>query len=104
MRQGEIRPRLDTGPHAAYVVVLSGPRYLSAGKGRVVVCRVVPGVIPDDFTSMHRVRYRDNDGTETIGVAVPDLIHWIPESGLGDPVGTVTDLPALQNLVTALFR
>ncbi|NNH72345.1 toxin [Nocardia uniformis] len=104
MQQGEIRPRRDAGPPTSYVVVLSGPRYLSAGKGRVVVCRIVPGVVPDDFTSVHRVRYRDPDGTETIGVAVPDLVHWIPESGLGEPVGTVSDLPALVNLVGALFR
>lgn len=104
VRQGEIRPRLDTGTTTPYVVVLSGPRYLSAGKGRVVVCRIVPGVVPDDFTSVHRVRYLDADDTHTIGIAVPDLIDWMPESGLGEPVGTVTDLPALVNTATALFR
>lgn len=68
------------------------------------MCRIVPGTIPDDFTSMHRVRYRDSEGTDTIGIAIPDLIDWMPESGLGDAVGTVADLPALMNTVSALFR
>lgn len=104
MQQGEIRSRLDAGPVTAYVVVLSGPRYLAAKKGRAVVCRVVPGVVPEDFTSVHRVRYRDANGTDTIGVAVPDLIHWIPESGLGPVAGHVTDLPELLRTAGALFR
>jgi hypothetical protein len=104
VQQGEIRPRLDAGSPVGYVVVLSGPRYLAAKKGRVVVCRVVPGVVPEDFTSVHRVRYRDSGGTDTIGVAVPDLIHWIPGSGLGEVAGQVTDLPKLLNTVGALFR
>ncbi|MFE6862041.1 toxin [Nocardia sp. NPDC057668] len=104
MQQGEIRPRRDAGQPISYVVVLSGPRYIAAGKGRVVVCKVVPGVVPDDFATMHRVRYRDENGVDTIGVAVPDLIAWIPESGLGDPVGAVTDSDALMRTVGALFR
>ncbi|MFJ4654133.1 toxin [Nocardia sp. NPDC088792] len=95
---------MDAGSPAAYVVVLSGPRYLAAKKGRVVVCRVVPGVVPEDFTSVHRVRYRDEKGTDTIGVAVPDLIHWIPESGLGQVAGLVADMPELLRTVGALFR
>ncbi|MQY18722.1 hypothetical protein [Nocardia macrotermitis] len=41
---------------------------------------------------------------ETTGVAVPDLIGWMPESGLGEPVGLVTDMPALLRVVGALFR
>ncbi|MEG8182570.1 toxin [Nocardia terpenica] len=104
MQQGEIRARLDAGSPTAYVVVVSGQRYLAAKKGRVVVCRVVPGVVPEDFTSVHRVRYRDDSGTDTIGVAVPDLIQWIPESGLGPVAGVVSDLPELLRIVNALFR
>ena len=50
VRQGEIRRRLDTaGPVPLYVMVLSGPNYLAANTGRVVVCRVVPGASPEDF-------------------------------------------------------
>ncbi|RDI61716.1 hypothetical protein [Nocardia pseudobrasiliensis] len=87
-----------------HVLVLSGPRYLAAGKGRVVVCQVVPGAVPDDFTSVCRVSYRDADGVDTIGLAVPDLIDWYPMSALGDRVGMVSDTTALIRLVEALFR
>ncbi|MFI9509474.1 hypothetical protein [Nocardia sp. NPDC052566] len=105
MRQGEIR-RLVAAKSVApiYVLVLSGPRYLAAGKGRVVVCQVVPGVVPDDFTSVHRVSYRDADGTDTIGLAIPDLIDWYPVAALGEPVGAATDTAAVVRLAEALFR
>ncbi|CRK59689.1 hypothetical protein [Alloactinosynnema sp. L-07] len=87
-----------------HVLVLSGARYLAAGKGRVIVCHVVPGAVPDDFTSVHRVRYQTEEGVDTIGLAVPDLIDWYPASALGEPVGSVSDIGPVMRLVDALFR
>lgn len=104
MRQGEIRRLLATASAVpVHVLVLSGARYLAAGKGRVVVCQVVPGAVPEDFTSVHRVRYQ-SDGVDTIGLAVPDLIDWYPASALGEPVGSVPDMAPVVRLVDALFR
>ena len=104
MRQGEIRPLLATASTVPiHVLVLSGPRYLAAGKGRVVVCRVLPGAVPDDFTSVHRVSYQPDGGVDTIGLAVPDLIDWYPASALGEPVGLVPDMGPVVRLVGALF-
>lgn len=105
MRQGEIRRLLaTTSVVPIYVLVLSGPRYLAAGKGRVVACQVVPGVVPDDFTSVHRVSYQPEAGVDTIGLAVPDLIDWYPASALGEPVGSVPDMAPMVRLAEALFR
>lgn len=105
MRQGEIRRLLaTTSTVPIHVLVLSGPRYLAAGKGRVVVCQVVPGAVPDDFTSVYRVSYRPEGGVDTIGVAVPDLIDWYPASALGEPAGSVPDIGPVVRLVDALFR
>ncbi|MGH8922502.1 MAG: hypothetical protein ACRD0H_29890 [Actinomycetes bacterium] len=105
MRQGEIRRLLATASTVPlHVLVLSGPRYLAAGKGRVVVCRVIPGAVPDDFTSVHRIRYQPENGVDTMGLAVPDLIDWYPVSALGEPVGFVLDMGPLLRLVDALFR
>lgn len=70
-----------------HVLVLSGAQYLAADKGRVVVCQVIPGAVPDDFTAVHRVRYQPENELDTIGLAVPDLIDWYPVSALGEPVG-----------------
>lgn len=105
MRQGEIRRLLATASTVpVHVLVLSGARYLAAGKGRVVVCQVVPGAVPEDFTSVHRVRYQSEGGVDTIGLAVPDLIDWYPASALGEPVGSVPDMGPVVRLVDALFR
>ncbi|MBV9843668.1 MAG: hypothetical protein JOZ47_01150 [Kutzneria sp.] len=106
LRQGEIRQVLAIkAPVAIHVAVLSGAAYLEAGKGRCVVCRVLPGAVPDDFTSVHRVTYRTAAGIDTIGLAVPDLIEWYPASALGEQVlGTVQNMSKLLALVEALFR
>jgi len=105
LRQGEIRRLLaTTSVIPIHVLVLSGPRYLAAGKGRVVACQVVPGAVPDDFTSVHRVSYQPDPGVDTIGLAVPDLIDWYPAAALGDPVGSVPDMGPVIRLVDALFR
>jgi hypothetical protein len=105
LKQGEIRRLLATASTVPiYALVLSGPRYLAAGKGRVVVCQVVPGVVPDDFTSVHRVSYQSEGGVDTIGLAVPDLIDWYPTSALGEPVGSVLDMAPVVRLMESLFR
>lgn len=105
MKQGEIRPLLaDISPTRRYVLVVSGPNYLAAGKGRVVACKVVPGVVPDEFTSVHRVSYRAEDGVDTIGLAVPDLIDWYPAAAMGEPVGHVSDMAPVIKLLTSLLR
>jgi len=69
-------------------MVLSGPSHLAGDTGRVVVCRVLPGASPDDFSGFHRVSYTV-DGVSTIGLAVPELIV----TGTGDLAG-----------IAALFR
>jgi hypothetical protein len=103
VRQGEIRQRLDTSSVTAqHVLVLSGPNHLAAETGRVIVCRVLPGVVPEDFAGVHRIRYIV-DGVTTIGIVVPELITWLPRSGLSEPVGLVTDPRPVLNLVYALF-
>lgn len=105
MRQGEIRRLLaTTSVVPIYVLVLSGPRYLAAGKGRVVACQVVPGTVPDDFTSVHRVSYQPEAGVDMIGLAVPDLIGRYPASALGEPVGSAPNMGPVVCLVDALFR
>jgi hypothetical protein len=103
VRQGEIRYRLDTSsPTPQHVLVLSGPNHLAADTGRVIVCRVLPGVLPDDFAGVHRISYTA-DGVTTIGIVVPELIGWLPSSGLSEPVGLVADLRPVRALVDALF-
>jgi len=103
VQQGEIRQRLDiASPLPQYVLVLSGENHLAASTGRVIVCRVLAGVSPEDFAGFHRVSYTV-EGVTTIGVAVPELIAWLPRSGLAEPVGLVTDTHALRTVVTALF-
>jgi hypothetical protein len=105
LRQGQIRRLLSAASAVdLHVLVLSGSRYLAAGKGRVVACQVVPGAVPEDFTSVHRVRYQPAGGVDTIGLAVPDLIDWYPASALGEPVGFVADMGPMVRLVDALFR
>jgi len=104
VRQGEIRRRLDTVGVPWYVMVLSGPNHLAADTGRVVVCRVVPGTLPEDFVAgVQRVSYTDDNGVTTNGIAVPELIEWYPRSALSKPVGLATNVQACLSLVKALF-
>jgi hypothetical protein len=103
VRQGEIRQRLDTNsPTPQHVLVLSGPSHLGADTGRAIVCRVLPGSVPENFAGVHRVTYLV-DGVTTIGLAVPELLAWLPRSGLSEPVGLVTDMVPVLGLVDALF-
>ncbi len=103
MRQGEIRQRLDLESSIPqYVLVLSGRTYLAGPTGRVIVCRVLPGA-SEDFPGVQRISYAV-DGVTTIGVAVPELMTWLPRSGLAEPVGLVTDMRPILGLVHALFE
>lgn len=40
----------------------------------------------------------------TVGLVVPELLAWLPRSGLSEPVGLATDLRPVVDLVHALFR
>ncbi len=104
MRQGEIRQRLDTiAAVPQYVLVVSGPIYNTADTGRVIACRVLPGVLPEDFAGVHAVTHINPDGISTIGIAVPELLDWYPRSALSAPVGLVADMRPVMTLVQSLF-
>lgn len=104
MRQGEIRRRLDTvAAVPQHVLVVSGPIYNSVDTGRVIACRVLPGVTPEDFNGVHPVSYTGTDGVSTIGIAVPELMDWYPRSALSVPVGVVADMRPVMALVHSLF-
>lgn len=104
MRQGEIRARLDRGvPGLFPMLVLSGPHHLAADGGRVVVCPVLPGVEPDDYAGVHRVTYNDPHGTDTIGLAVPELLTWLPASAFGMAIGYVRHMGPILATVRALL-
>ena len=85
-------------------MVLSGANHLAAETGRVVVCRVIPGAAPEDFTAVHSVSYTNADGMSSIGLAVPELVEWYPRSALSEPVGFLRDVRPVLNLVRALFE
>jgi hypothetical protein len=104
LRQGEIRQLLSISSQIPqYAVVLSGPIHLSANTGRVITCRVIPGVARADFAGVQQVTYTGPDGVTTIGLAVPELVEWHPASGLGPSVGTVSTPHSLLRLVRSLF-
>jgi hypothetical protein len=86
------------------MLVLSGPSHLAADTGRVVVCRVLPGSVPEDFAGVHSVTYTNADGVSTIGVAVPELVAWLPRSALSAPVGLVANMRPVLTLVRSLFE
>lgn len=104
MKQGEIRKRLDMPAGALFpVMVLSGEAYNKAAKGRVVLCPVVPGISAADYATVHRVAYTDDDGTDTIGLAIPEMIFWLPVSALSEPIGFTKDFRPVLDTVQALF-
>jgi hypothetical protein len=104
VRQGEIR-LLNAVPAGSPppVLVLSGAAYNLAGKGRVIVCKIVPGSVPEEFTTVHRVVYTGADGTDVIALAVPELIDWFPVSALSEPVGLVRNMRPVLATVGSLF-
>jgi hypothetical protein len=104
VRQGEIRQRLNTTATVPqYVLVVSGPIYNTVDTGRVITCRVLPGVLPEDSAGVHAVTYINPDGISTTGIAVPELLDWYPRSALSAPVGLVADMRPVMTVVHSLF-
>lgn len=89
---GDIAPRRDT-EQELYVVVLSNVIHLAAGTGRVIACPFIPGRIPEESLAMV-VSVKQPDG-----VALPELIQWLPISALDAPIGSV-GVPALRETAT----
>ncbi|PND54181.1 toxin [Mycobacterium sp. ENV421] len=79
---GDIAPRRDTN-HEVYVVVLSNAIHLSANTGRIITCPFIPGQIPDTAMALV-VAVRQPEG-----VALPELVQWLPASALDEPIGNV---------------
>jgi mRNA-degrading endonuclease toxin of MazEF toxin-antitoxin module len=80
VRQGEIWER---GDRPILALILSSDLYNEAGPGRVIVCPVVPGepLPADEFTA-------DVPITAPLkGMVLPELIEWLPASGLTHPRG-----------------
>jgi mRNA-degrading endonuclease toxin of MazEF toxin-antitoxin module len=98
MAPGDIAPRQDSA-RELYVAVLSNAIHLSANTGRVIICPFIPGRIPDDAVAMV-VPINQPEGT-----LLPELVQWLPNSALGEPIGTV-DAAALReatSMVAALI-
>jgi mRNA-degrading endonuclease toxin of MazEF toxin-antitoxin module len=94
---GDIAPRRDTN-HEVYVVVLSNSIHLAADTGRVITCPYIPGQIPDTALALV-VRVGQPEG-----VALPELVQWLPTAALDEPIGNVgmTALRETTTLMTAL--
>ena len=95
---GDIAPRED-GSRELYVAVLSNSIHLAANTGRVITCPFIPGRIPDDAMAMV-VLIGQPEGT-----LLPELVHWLPSSALGEPIGTVgaAALGEAASIVAALI-
>lgn len=84
MRQGEIWER---GDRPALALILSSDLYNEAGPGRVIVCPVVPGepIPAEGFTTDVPI------SSPLKGTVLPELIEWLPGSGLTHPRGAVSE-------------
>lgn len=94
---GDITPLRDTDQEL-YVVVLSNAIHLAAATGRVITCPFIPGEIPSDTMSVvATVRQPE-------GVALPELIQWLPAAALDEPIGNLgsTALAGISATVKAL--
>lgn len=98
MRPGDILPRRDAR-NGIFVIVLSNPIHLAAETGRVIVCPYIPGEIPNATMAMV-VPVTDPDG-----VALPELVQWLPISALDEPIGNIgpTALRETTAMVAALI-
>ncbi|OBB94616.1 hypothetical protein [Mycolicibacterium peregrinum] len=98
IRPGDIVPRRDT-KNEMFVIVLSNPIHLAAETGRVITCPYIPGEIPNATMAMV-VPVRDPNG-----VALPELVQWLPTAALDQPVGNIgpTALHATTTMVAALI-
>lgn len=78
---GDVAPRRDSNTEL-YVVVLSNAIHLAAGTGRVIVCPFIPG---GTTTGMAMVV----TAPRPAGVALPELVQWLPEVALDQPIGNI---------------
>ena len=95
---GDIAPRQDSS-RELFVAVLSNSIHLAADTGRVITCPFIPGQVPDDAMAMV-VPISQPEGT-----LLPELVHWLPRSALGEPIGHVgpAALTEAASIVTALI-
>lgn len=80
---GAIAPRRDSS-HDLYVAVLSNSIHLAANTGRLITCPFIPGRVPEDTMAM--VVAVD----QPKGTLLPELVQWLPNSAIGEPVGTLS--------------
>ncbi|MXP20235.1 toxin [Gordonia sp. HNM0687] len=95
---GDIAPRRDTDS-TIYVVVLSNSIHIAADTGRIIVCPYIPGPIPEGTMAMVVAV------GEPEGVALPELVQWLPVTALDDPIGNIgaEALRQAVGLMTALI-
>lgn len=98
MRQGEVWER---GDRPTLALVLSSDLYNEAGPGRVIVCPVIPGeaVPTDEFAGDVPI------AAPLVGTVLPELIEWLPASGLTHPRGALsgTDWQHVDQVVRAVL-
>ncbi|NUR63880.1 MAG: type II toxin-antitoxin system PemK/MazF family toxin [Catenulispora sp.] len=98
MRQGEIWER---GDRPTLALVLSSDLYNEAGPGRVIVCPVIPGepLPAEEFATDITIV------NPLAGTVLPELIEWLPASGLTHPRGAVSrpDWQKVDQVVRAVL-
>lgn len=98
MRQGEIWER---GDRPTLALVLSSDLYNEAGPGRVIVCPVVLGepLPTEEFAADVSI------AAPLKGTVLPELIEWLPASGLTHPCGAVSapDWQRVDQIVRAVL-
>jgi mRNA-degrading endonuclease toxin of MazEF toxin-antitoxin module len=92
---GDVVPRRDVNPEV-FVVVLSNTIHIAANTGRVIACPFIPGQIPDGAMALVVPTAQPQ------GVAVPELVQWLPTAALDESIGNVgsharQELTALVN-------
>jgi mRNA-degrading endonuclease toxin of MazEF toxin-antitoxin module len=82
VRQGEVWAR---GDQPTLALIVSSDMYNSANTGRVIVCPVIPGgrLPNDDFAADVGI------SAPVTGTVLPELIGWMPASGLSAPLGAL---------------
>lgn len=79
---GDITPRRDTDQEL-YVVVLSNAIHIAAATGRVITCPFIPGELPSGTMALIATVQQPE------GVALPELVQWLPVAALDDPIGNI---------------
>jgi mRNA-degrading endonuclease toxin of MazEF toxin-antitoxin module len=90
---GDITPRRDTDQEL-YVVVLSNAIHLAAATGRVITCPYIPGEIPSGTMAMIVTTQQPK------GVALPELVQWLPVAALDEPIGNIGDAALADTTAT----